>query len=139
MDEKQVHHLDMIQAVINRMAQNSFTLKGWALTLIAGTFALSAKEANHWFMLVAIVPVVAFWGLDSYYLRLESKFRQLHDEVRGLSGEEWSASPFDMNPDRFDDRVDSWFKLLFSRSEAGYYMPVLIVTIGIVVAVLLMR
>lgn len=69
MNEKQVHHLDMIQAIINRMAQNSFALKGWALTLIAGTFALSAKEANHWFLLVALFPAGAFWGLDTYYLR----------------------------------------------------------------------
>ncbi|MFA5342935.1 MAG: hypothetical protein WC381_03095 [Kiritimatiellia bacterium] len=139
MDEQRIHHLDMIRAVISRMAQNSFTLKGWALTLIAGTFALSAKETNHGFLFIALFPAVAFWGLDAYYLRLEAKFRQLYDEVRMMSEEQWTANPFDLNPDKFNDRVDSWSKLLFSPSEAGYYVPVLLVVAGIIVAECLIR
>lgn len=139
MNEKQIHHLDMIQSVINRMAQNSFTLKGWALTLIAGTFALSAKEANHGFLLVALFPAVAFWGLDTYYLRLEGKFRQLYDDVRRMSDEQWVSNPFDLNPGKSNDKVDSWGRLLFSPSEGGYYVPVLLVVAGIIVAEFLIR
>ena len=33
--EIKIRHLEMIQAVITRMASNSFMLKGWAVTLIA--------------------------------------------------------------------------------------------------------
>ena len=32
--------IDLIQACINRMAQNSFMVKGWAITLIAVVLAL---------------------------------------------------------------------------------------------------
>ena len=35
--EKKIKHLEMIQGVINRMAGNSFALKGWSVTLIALT------------------------------------------------------------------------------------------------------
>lgn len=38
--EKKLTHLEMIQAVITRMAGNSFARKGWAVTLVAGLFAL---------------------------------------------------------------------------------------------------
>jgi len=33
--ENKVKHLEMIQAVIARMATNSFMFKGWAVTLVA--------------------------------------------------------------------------------------------------------
>ena len=35
-------HLEFIQGIITRMANNSFMLKGWAVTLVAGIFALSS-------------------------------------------------------------------------------------------------
>ena len=60
-NEKKLAHLEMIQGVINRMASNSFALKGWAVTLIAGIFVLSSKDANKAYFLVAYLPVIVFW------------------------------------------------------------------------------
>ena len=37
--ENKLKHLQMIQGIINRMASNSFALKGWSVTLVAGIFA----------------------------------------------------------------------------------------------------
>ena len=34
--DKKLKHLELVQSVINRMASNSFMLKGWAVTLVAG-------------------------------------------------------------------------------------------------------
>ena len=64
-------YLEMIQDVVKRMATNSFMLKGWAVTLVAGIFALSAKDTNKIFFIVAYIPIILFWFLDSYYLQLE--------------------------------------------------------------------
>ena len=50
MDNK-INHLEMIQGVINRMASNSFMLKGWAVTLAAGIFALASKDADKMYFL----------------------------------------------------------------------------------------
>lgn len=36
-------HLEMIQAVIERHARNSFLLKGWSLTLVAAVFLLAVR------------------------------------------------------------------------------------------------
>ena len=51
-------HLELVQGVINRMAGNSFMLKGWAVTLVAGIFALAGKDTDKLYFLVAYVPII---------------------------------------------------------------------------------
>jgi len=58
---KQVH-LQMIQAVVNRLSQNSFLLKGWSVLLISALFTLATKEQNHRLVYLALFPVAAFHG-----------------------------------------------------------------------------
>jgi hypothetical protein len=80
-----LEHLKMIQGVINRLAGNSFSIKGWSLTLVAAIIAFAAgKDAGLFtvlFALAAAIPVVFFWGLDAYYLNLERKFRRLYTAI----------------------------------------------------------
>ena len=76
--ENKINHLNMIQDVINRMASNSFALKGWSVTLIAGIFVLSSKDNDKLYFLVSYIPVIVFWGLDSYYLLQERLYRALY-------------------------------------------------------------
>ena len=45
--EDKYKHLEMIQNIIQRMATNSFMLKGWAVTLIVAIFALADKDMNQ--------------------------------------------------------------------------------------------
>ena len=66
--ENRIRHLEMIQKTIDRMASNSFALKGWAVTLVAGIFVLAGKDMDKMFYLVAYIPIITFWLLDSYYL-----------------------------------------------------------------------
>ena len=66
--EKRHKHLEFIQIIITRMAVNSFLLKGWTITLIAGAFALSTKDSDHRYIVIAYFPIVIFWILDAYYL-----------------------------------------------------------------------
>lgn len=82
MDNKH-KHLDLIQDVVNRMAQHSFVLKGWCLTLVVAVFALRVKDGLDKDYLLAVgLPVLMFWFLDGYYLQRERLFRALYDEVR---------------------------------------------------------
>lgn len=41
--ENKLKHLDFLQLVITRMNVNSFSLKGWAVTLVSALFAFAAK------------------------------------------------------------------------------------------------
>ena len=76
MEEPKIRHLEMIQEVISRMANNSFALKGWTVTLAAGIFALSgdAIGTNFWFL---FLPIIIFLGLDTFYLSKERSYRSL--------------------------------------------------------------
>ena len=80
--ESKLKHLELVQAVISRMANNSFMLKGWAVTLISGIFVLSGKDTDKLYFLVAYIPIIIFWGLDAYYLLQERLYRSLYDKVR---------------------------------------------------------
>jgi hypothetical protein len=75
-------HLQMNQQVINRMASNSFVLKGWSVTITSALLALAAKDAERRFVLLACFPLVMFWALDGYYLLQERLFRERYDQVR---------------------------------------------------------
>jgi hypothetical protein len=80
-NESKIAHLGFIQGVINRMGTNSFLLKGWSVTLVAAIFALSSKDADQKFVLLAYFPVFVFWMLDAFFLHQEKLFRKLYEEV----------------------------------------------------------
>lgn len=80
-------HMQMIQAVIARMASNSFMLKGWSVTLVSALFALAASDSNHRFAALAYFPSLTLWVLDGYFLDQERRFRKLYEAVRVIAEE----------------------------------------------------
>lgn len=106
-------HLEMIQGVINRMAGNSFQLKGWSVTLVSALFALAAADANPMFVYLAYFPAISFWILDGYFLWQERLFRALFDHVRGLNEEKID---FSMNTAMVKEGVASWFRTAISTT-----------------------
>ena len=102
--ESKIAHLQMIQAVITRLAGNSFMIKRWSVTLVAALFALGAANSNNeFFVYLAYFPAFMFWALDAYCLRQEQLFRKLYDHVLGAQR---GQSDFSMNTQRFDRHVD---------------------------------
>ena len=67
-------HLEIMQGVINRMAENSRSCKVWCVTLVAATLVLVARTGEPQHALLALVPTLLFLFLDSYYLALERAF-----------------------------------------------------------------
>lgn len=59
MDNK-LKHLELIQGVINRMASNSFKLKGWAVTLASGIFAWQVKNQIKCIFLLLMYRLLFF-------------------------------------------------------------------------------
>jgi hypothetical protein len=109
----------MIQSVVNRLAGNSFTLKSWSITIVSALFALAVKDANGCYAAVALFPALCFWGLDAYYLHQERLFRALHDAVaRDMAkpGVQPSIPLFSLTTGPVTDKVDSWFRTLWSRT-----------------------
>ena len=87
MQEADIKHLEFIQAIVARQANNSFLLKGWSITVAVALFAFAAKDTDPRFAVLALFPAMAFWALDAYYLRQERLFRELYEHVRhGATG-----------------------------------------------------
>ena len=133
--EKKFKHLEMIQGIINRMAGNSFMLKGWAVTLVAGVYALASNDTNKVYFLIAYVPIIIFWGLDAYYLRQERLYRKLYDKVRKQDEDDIDFSMNATLPE-FQNQKTFYLNALFSITELGFYLPLafltgLVITLGI--------
>lgn len=134
-NEKKMKHLEMIEGVIERMGNNSFQLKGWAVTLVALVGALASQGSDKRFFLIAFIPLIAFWFLDAFYLQMERKYKILYKNVAAKKEED-----IDFNMDTSsivctgkDAERICFCKCLFSKTEWTFY---LIIT-GAVVALAL--
>lgn len=120
--DKKYKHLELVQGVINRMASNSFMLKGWAVTLVVAIFALVGEDTGKLFFIVAYIPVLSFWGLDSYYLLQGRLYRALYEKVRKTKEEDIDFS-LKATAEEFDSRKNCYCNCLFSKTEFWFYMP----------------
>jgi len=68
-------HLQILQSVINRMAANSGATKAWCVSLVAAILVLVGDKGKPQLLLIAVIPTLLFFILDTYYLALERGFR----------------------------------------------------------------
>lgn len=128
---QKLKHLDFIQAIINRMAHNSFMLKGWSVILVSALFALTAaKDAKLIFVAFAYFPVIMFWILDGYFLWQERLFRKLYDHVRIMDE---SNIDFSMNTSDFVGGKNRWHRSMFSITLNIFYGTILFVMICVTI------
>lgn len=127
--EKKLKHLEFIQNVINRMASNSFIIKGWCITLIVGLFALVEKEIIQNYILFSFIPLLFFWFLDAYFLKKEKEYRELYDDVREKEEEEID---FSMKIEQKKCYGNSFFSqtLIFF-----YFIPLLVLIITFLIII----
>lgn len=118
MKDSVYQHLVMIQGVVSRMSTNSFLVKGWVVTLVAAIIALSTKDSNPAFILIAYIPIPIFWCLDTYYLYLEKSFRALYDRVR-----QGDASDFSMSLNQLEQsEKPNFWRVLTSKTILPLYL-----------------
>jgi hypothetical protein len=135
-DDFRIKHLDNIQAVITRLAQSSFTIRGWSVTLVSVFFAIlvSASRAGG-IVFTALVPTVIFWCLDAYYLRQERLFRQLHAAaarrlVAGESSDVPNVVPFDMSTDPYRTLVPTLPRTLIAPNVLAIPAVLVMLIVG---------
>lgn len=116
--DKKLKHLEMIQGIVNRVASNSFLLKGWAVTITSALVALSFKSKIDEYSWFIITPLLLFWFLDAYYLSQEKIFRDLYEDVRKKENNEID---FSMNCDHIKNDKNNWLAALFSNTLLLFY------------------
>lgn len=74
-------YIQLMQANIERMATNSANCKTWMVSIVTAFLALvgTLSSLNGW-ILLGVLPVILFWFLDAYYLKLERGFRNREQE-----------------------------------------------------------
>jgi hypothetical protein len=92
-NERRIKNLEMIQAVVTRLSNEGFLVKGWAITVASALFGFAISSESWALALVAIGPTLAFWLLDMTFLRSERLFRALHSHVQRGTGQ---VGPFFM-------------------------------------------
>jgi hypothetical protein len=112
-----IKELEIIQGIINRMAYNSFIIKGWTITLVVATLLLKEDKYNTF---IAFIPIVVFWFLDAYFLRLERLYRRLYNWVKDnrLKTQDFL---FDLNYKRFEREEQSIPRIMFSITLVWFY------------------
>ena len=127
--EAKLQHLQFIQAVIARMAANSFLFKGWAITIAAALSAFAAADTRVSLIAIALVSTVMFWALDGYYLWLERCFITLHTQVAGTAE---ADIDFSMTPDK-TDALRRWLRTCVRPHLLLFYGALIVVdVIGVV-------
>ncbi|MGM4895934.1 hypothetical protein [Tardiphaga sp. 839_C3_N1_4] len=127
--ELRVKHLEMVQALVTRMAGYGVSFKTYCITVVTAVlgFAFSLKVPNV--ALLALLPLLTFAAIDAQYLRLERRFRGLFNAVRT---QDWATPPsFEINLSSAPP--SSYWSALSSWSIVCFYG---LLTIGIVIAVI---
>lgn len=126
--------IDLIQGCINRMANNSFLLKGWLVSIIAVILALSPDELNKFIVAVTMILVtISFWYLDAFFLRTEKLYRKMYDWVLEKRREGKKDFQYDLNPHRFNNQVENIVKVMFSKTLKWFYGMILFLIVVVIV------
>lgn len=99
--------LEMIENVITRMANNSFMIKGWCITLfIALITFFNIKDLSSTLLIFILSLIIFLFGyLDAFYLLMERKYTSLysHTKKEHLSGNKENL--FDLNAEEFNKEL----------------------------------
>lgn len=129
MDEK-LKHLELIQNVINRLANNSFLIKSWSVALISGLFALATNQLNYKLIYIAYIPVLIFWYLDAYFLYMERNYRVLYDIVRKQSSTDFTMDIREVKVSLFYGLKDAFFSWSLKFFHGALLVVIILATFG---------
>lgn len=122
-------HLEFIQNAINRMANNSFIIKGWCITLAVALIALlEKKDINKCYIVFSFLPLLFFWFLDAFYLKTERQYRRLYTDISKKGKKEID---FSMDITLYKE---CYVEALFSRTLLPFYLSLM----GIVLVIIFM-
>ena len=90
--------IDLVQNCISRMAQYSFIVKGWTISMVAALLALTPQKTNIKLLcIVCFVLTGCFWYLDATFLKTEKLYCRKYKWIITNRGST-SEFSFDLDP-----------------------------------------
>lgn len=131
---EEVHkEIDLIQSCITRMAQNSFMIKGWFVSLYAVILALLPEKVNIFLLCTALVAVnLIFWYLDGFFLRTEKVYKKIYDWVLKVRPQNSRKLLYQLDPMAFKGKIEeteSVWSVMWSKTLLWFYLIPLIFVI----------
>lgn len=127
----QIKHLEFVQGNVIRFNSNSFQMRSWMLVVVTALLGSFANTGNQNFIVLALLPTIIFWVLDSYYLQLERKFRGIYNDVAGLSKEPKEVKPFAMPINQYTEDKYSFWDVFLSPTILPLYLLIIVVLLAI--------
>ena len=137
---EEIHkEIDLIQSCITRMAQNSFMVKGWFVSIYAVILALLPEKINLFLLCTALVAVnLILWYLDGFFLRTEKVYIKIYDWVLEVRPQNNRELMYQLNPSKFSgkiEEVESVREVMWSKTLRWFYS----IPLGIVVIVFIVK
>jgi hypothetical protein len=76
-----IAHLNMLQAVVTRLAGNSAQCKTWCVAIVSALFGLAGATKSGRIAVAAIIPILVFGFVDAAYLANERAYRDLYNRI----------------------------------------------------------
>lgn len=134
-----IEYLGLIQGNISRMAGNSAIMKGFAATFMATILGMSVSETLKWYyVLIAVISLVAFIRLDIFYLQIERRYRNLYALIADQTIDDHRfaldlKSPFFERYKKEIYKNSSFFKILCSISILQFYIWFIIIAGALII------
>jgi hypothetical protein len=76
-----IAHLNMLQAVVTRLAGDSAQCKTWCVAIVSALFGLAGATKSGRIAAAAIIPILVFGLVDAGYLANEKAYRDLYNAM----------------------------------------------------------
>lgn len=106
--EDQRKHIEIIEATISRMSDNSKQMKEWCIALVTGLVGAYVAVKIIWLLITALIVILLFRHLDAFYLMLERRYRYLYNDVVGIGNDGKAAEEiplYSMSTEKYKDVV----------------------------------
>ena len=125
-DEEFFREIEIVQNIIERMARNSFMIKGWTITLVVIALLVEGAPIHQ---VIAFIPWLTFWILDGYFLRLERCYRKLYEWLI-VNRPNNRELMFDMKAEsRFGNCVEGVIPTMVSKTLAPFHFTILVLIV----------
>lgn len=124
-------YLNILQGIINRMATSSANCKTWCVSLVSAILVVIADKNKPNYAWIALIPIVLFFLLDSYYLGQERSFRDIYNKfISDLhSGNVETDRLFVLKPPKGMNVVNLLFSSSLSFSVYPFYLTLVLTVI----------
>jgi len=119
-----IKHLEFIQNIITRMNANSFSVKGWSVSVVVLFSFLSIfyDTKDSYVFFASGLLIFLSWCMDAFYLNQERKFRGLYNDVAGVTNNPKEIKLFEMRPDLYVGGKYSYWSSFFSVTVYNVYL-----------------